>query len=159
MANINRFILAGNLVNDPELKYTPGGTAICTATLAYNDKWKDKKTGEQKNESSFFDLKIFGESAERFQKWYSKGDNLLIEGKLKQESWTDKTTQQKRSKFVVMVESSNSLSRAKGESDSSPRSQASKPQSRPPAPQKPLPNPIAQDGSVGGVDDDNQIPF
>ena len=105
MRGFNRVILAGNLTRDPEMRYTPKGLAIASFGLAVNRSWKDAETGELKEEVTFVDIDIFGKSAEAVAQYMKKGRPILIEGRLKLDSWDDKQTQQKRSKLKVVAES------------------------------------------------------
>ena len=104
MANFNKVILAGNLTRDPELRYTPKGTAIANITLAINRTWKSE-TGEMKEEVSFVDVDVWGRQAEVIAQYMKKGRPLLVEGRLKQDTWEDKNTNQKQSKLKVVLES------------------------------------------------------
>ena len=115
MASFNKVILAGNLTRDPELRYTPKGTAVARFTLAVNRVWKTE-TGENKEEVSFIDVDAFGRSAENIGKYMKKGRPLLVEGRLKQDTWEDKTTQQKRSKLMVVLESFSFIDSNRGDS-------------------------------------------
>lgn len=101
--NFNKSILLGNLVRDPELRYTPKGTAVCQIGLAVNRKWKSE-SGEMKEEVSFIDCEAFGKTAETIGQYCKKGRPLLVEGRLKQDSWQDKQSGQNRSKLKVIVE-------------------------------------------------------
>lgn len=103
MPSFNKVILCGNLVRDPELKYTPKGTAICRIGLAVNRTWTDQG-GEKKEEVTFVDCDSFGKTAETIQKYLTKGKPLLVEGQLKLDTWTDKATNQPRSKLGVIIE-------------------------------------------------------
>lgn len=103
MANFNKVILAGNLTRDPELRYTPKGTAIAKFGLAVNRVWKNE-AGESKEETMFVDLDAFGRQAETLAQYMKKGSPLLVEGRLKLDQWDDKQTGQKRSKLGVVVE-------------------------------------------------------
>lgn len=103
MANFNKVILAGNLTRDPELRYTPKGTAIARITLAINRNWRTE-TGEQKEEVTFVDVDAFGKQAETIGQYLKKGRPLLVEGRLKYDTWDDKQTGQKRSKLGVVLE-------------------------------------------------------
>jgi len=102
--NYNHVTLAGNLTRDPELKYTPKGTAICAFTIAINRKWKSD-SGEEKESVAFIDHKAFGKTGEAIAKYLKKGQPIFTVGRLDQENWDDKATGQKRSKLVVVVES------------------------------------------------------
>ena len=103
MANFNKVILAGNLTRDPELRYTPKGTAIAKFGLAINRSWRTD-AGENKEEVTFVDLDAFGKQAETIGKYLRKGRPLLVEGRLKLDQWDDKQTGQKRSRLGVVLE-------------------------------------------------------
>src|SRR5476651_1583032 len=103
MANFNKVILAGNLTRDPELRYTPKGTAIAKITLAINRTWKNE-AGEAKEEVTFVDVDAFGRTAENIGQYFKKGRPILVEGRLRYETWEDKQTSQKRSKLGVVLE-------------------------------------------------------
>ena len=115
MANYNRVILAGNLTRDPELRYTPNGTAVASFAIAVN---RTYKTGdEKKEETSFFDITFFGRRAEVVGEYLSKGRPILVEGRLQQRRWeTDEG--QKRSKVEVIGESFEFLGSNRGGSES-----------------------------------------
>jgi single-strand DNA-binding protein len=104
MANFNRVILAGNLTRDPELRYTPKGTAIASFGLAINRKWKSE-TGEAKEEVTFVDIEAWDRQAEVIAQYFKKGRPILVEGRLKFDQWEDKNTHQKQSKLKVRLES------------------------------------------------------
>lgn len=104
MANFNKVILAGNLTRDPELKYTPKGTAVAGFGLAINRKWKSE-TGETKEEVTFVDIEAFGRQAEVVSQYLKKGRPLLMEGRLRLDQWEDKNTHQKQSRLRVVLES------------------------------------------------------
>jgi single-strand DNA-binding protein len=103
MASFNKVILAGNLTRDPELRYLPKGTAVAQFSLAVSRKWKSE-SGEAKEEVSFIDIEAFGRQAEVIAQYMRKGRPLLMEGRLKLDTWEDKTTQQKKSKLRVVLE-------------------------------------------------------
>ena len=103
MANFNRVILAGNLTRDPELRYTPKGTAIASFGMAINRRWKSE-TGEMKEEVTFVDVESFGRQAEVVSQYMKKGRPFLVEGRLRLDQWEDKNTHQKQSKLKVVLE-------------------------------------------------------
>ncbi len=105
MANFNKVILAGNLTRDPELRYTPKGTAVARITLAVNRTYTSGEGGEKKEEVSFVDVDVWGRQAEVISQYMKKGRPLLVEGRLKQDTWEDKHTKQKQSKLKVVLES------------------------------------------------------
>lgn len=124
MANFNKVILAGNLTRDPELRYTPKGTAIAKIGLAINRTWKTE-TGETKEEVTFVDVDAFGKTAEIIGQYLKKGRPILVEGRLKLDTWDDKQTNQKRSRLGVVLESfqfmDSGRSEAGGGAPSAPR--------------------------------------
>jgi len=103
MASFNKVILAGNLTRDPELRYTPKGTAIARLGIACNRKWKSE-TGEMKEEVTFVDVDAFGKTAETIGQYLKKGRPILIEGRLRYDTWEDKQSGQKKSKLGVVLE-------------------------------------------------------
>src|SRR5436190_16781823 len=114
MASFNKVILAGNLTRDPELRYTPKGLAIAKIGLALNRTWKNE-AGETKEEVTFVDVDAFGRQAEVIGQYLKKGRPLLVEGRLKLDTWEDKNTHQKVSKLRVVLESFSFLdSRGEG---------------------------------------------
>lgn len=99
MANINVVILVGNLTRDPELRYTPGGTAVTTLGLAVNNR---RKVGDEwKEEPCFVDVKVFGRMAETCSEYLSKGRQVAVEGRLSYSKW--EKDGQTRSKLEVMA--------------------------------------------------------
>jgi len=104
MANFNKVIIAGNLTRDPELRYTPKGTAVVRMGMALNRTWKNE-SGESKEEVTFVDVDVWGRQAEVIAQYMRKGRPLLVEGRLKLDSWEDKNTHQKQSKLKVVLES------------------------------------------------------
>ncbi|MEZ6093294.1 MAG: single-stranded DNA-binding protein [Pirellulaceae bacterium] len=98
MASFNRVILLGNLTRDVELKYTPSQVAIAKIGLAVND--RVKKQNEWVDETTFVDITFFGRTAEVASEYLSKGSSILVEGRLRYESW--ESDGQKRSKLVVI---------------------------------------------------------
>jgi single-strand DNA-binding protein len=151
MANFNKVILAGNLTRDPELRYTPKGTAIARIGMAINRTWKTE-TGETKEEVTFVDVDAFGRQAEVIAQYMKKGRPLLIEGRLKLDQWEDKNTHQKQSKLKVMLEAFSFLdSRGSGDGGSSdsqrtrPPAPGTPPAAAGPEPSEPEPPPAEQD--------------
>src|SRR5688500_5185396 len=123
MASFNKVILVGNLTRDPELRYTPKGTAVAKIGLAVNRTWKSD-TGETKEEVTFVDVDVFGRTAENVGQYMRKGSPILIEGRLRLDQWEDKQTQQKRSKLGVVAETVQflgSANRGEGSGAGAPR--------------------------------------
>lgn len=87
---INKVILVGNLGADPEVKYTAGGTAIGTLSVATSEQWKDKQSGEQQERTEWHRVKLFGRLAEIAGEYLKKGRQIYIEGSLRTDKYTDK---------------------------------------------------------------------
>jgi single-strand DNA-binding protein len=100
MASYNRVILLGNLTRDPEMKYIPSGTAVTNFGLAMNERYTDRQTGEQKENTCFVDVEAWGRQAEVANEYLSKGRPVFIEGSLKFDSW-EADDGSKRSKLSV----------------------------------------------------------
>ena len=101
MASFNRVILVGNLTRDIELKYTPGGTAVTDIGMAVNDRRKNAN-GEWVDETTFVDVTLWGRTADVASEYLGKGSAILVEGRLKLDTW--ETEGQKRSKLRVVCE-------------------------------------------------------
>ena len=113
--SFNRVILAGNLTRDIELRETPGGASVADAGLAVND--RRKQGDDWVDETSFIDLTIWGRTAENAAEYLSKGSPILIEGRLKQDSWQNEQGE-KRTKLKVVVDRLQFLSNGNGEKTS-----------------------------------------
>ena len=92
--SFNRIILVGNLGRDPELRYTPQGTPVCSFTLATNERRKDR-AGENQDVTTWFRVTLWGRQAETASQYLSKGRPVYIEGRLRVEEWTDKDGKQR----------------------------------------------------------------
>lgn len=110
-ASFNRVVLVGNLTRDPELRYTPSGTAVTELGLAMNDRRKNAN-GEWIDETTFVDVTLWARQAEVANEYLSKGSSVLIEGRLKLDTW--ETDGQKRSKLRVVGERMQMLSGSSG---------------------------------------------
>ncbi|GAB4175066.1 MAG: hypothetical protein Fur0032_14810 [Terrimicrobiaceae bacterium] len=103
MANLNKVMLIGNLTRDPEVKYTPKGTAVTDIGLAVNRIY-NSEGGERREETTFIDVVLWGRTAEIVGQYCKKGSPLFVEGRLQMDTWDDKQTGQKRSKLRVVGE-------------------------------------------------------
>jgi single-strand DNA-binding protein len=103
MASFNKVMLMGNLTRDPEIKYTPKGTAIADIGLAVNRSYTTE-SGEKREEVTFVDVTLWGRVAEIVGEYCKKGRPLFVEGRLQLDTWDDKQTGQKRSKLKVVGE-------------------------------------------------------
>ncbi len=158
MANFNKVILAGNLTRDPELRYTPTGVAIAKFGLAINRTWKNE-AGETKEEVCFVDVDAFRRQAEVIAQYMRKGRPILVEGRLKLDTWEDKNTHQKQSKLKVHLESFSFIDSKGTEggappSPDAPRRPAAAPAAASPAAKPPEP----PEGDAPPVEEDD-VPF
>jgi single-strand DNA-binding protein len=87
--SFNKIILVGNLGRDPELRYTPQGTPVCSFTMATNERRKDK-TGEMQDQTTWFKITLWNRQAETAAQYLTKGRPVYIEGRLRVEEWTDR---------------------------------------------------------------------
>ena len=87
---INKVILVGNLGNDPETRYMPSGSAVTNLSVATSRSWKDKQTGEQREETEWHRVAMFGRLAEIAAEYLRKGSQVYLEGRLKTRKWQDK---------------------------------------------------------------------
>lgn len=101
MANYNRVVLVGNLTRDIELRETPSGASVADASIAVND--RRKQGDDWVEETSFVDLTLWNKTAQNAAEYLSKGSPILIEGRLKQDSWENESGE-KRTKLKVVVE-------------------------------------------------------
>lgn len=150
--NYNKVIIAGNVTRDPELKYLPNGNAVVNFTIAINRKWKTEQ-GEEREEVAFVGCNAFGKTAEAIGKYVRKGSAILCEGRLRQDTWEDKTTKEKKSKTYVGVDHWQFCG-PKQDGDDKPRAAA-------PAP-TPAPAPVAAPTpEAGGAPEpeDDPLPF
>lgn len=90
MASVNKVIIVGNLGRDPEMKYLPSGDAICSITVATTDTWKDKASGEKKEQTEWHRITFFGKLAEVVGQYVKKGSAIYVEGSLRTRKYTDK---------------------------------------------------------------------
>jgi len=157
MASFNKVIIAGNLTRDPEMRYTPKGTAVASFGLATNRKWKTE-TGEMKEEVTFVDIDAFGRQAEVIAQYMKKGRPLLVEGRLKLNEWEDKNTHQKVSKLRVVLESFSFIDSNRGESAMASEAQRTRTGAAPAAPagSTPVADPAVPEAPAAEEDD---VPF
>ncbi|HPE73938.1 MAG TPA: single-stranded DNA-binding protein, partial [Candidatus Competibacter sp.] len=104
MASVNRVILIGNLGKDPEIRYTPDGMPIAVASLATTDTWKDKATGEKKENTEWHRLVFFNKLAEIVGQYLKKGSQIYASGSLRTRKWTDQTGIERYTTEIVVNE-------------------------------------------------------
>jgi single-strand DNA-binding protein len=157
MASFNKVVLVGNLTRDPELRYTPKGTAIAKIGLAVNRVWTNE-AGEKKEEVTFVDVDVFGRTAENVGQYMRKGRPILVEGRLKLDQWDDKQTGQKKSKLGVVAENVQFLGSSKdGESGGGGAPAA--PRAARPAPAAAPSAPPAEPVEGDGPPESDDVPF
>ena len=103
MPNLNKVQLMGNITRDPEVRYTPKGTAVTDISLAINRSF-NSDDGERREETTFVDITFWGRQAEVIGEYMKKGRPLYVEGRLQLDSWEDKTSGQQRSRLKVVGE-------------------------------------------------------
>jgi single-strand DNA-binding protein len=101
MASINKVILIGNLGRDPEVRYTPGGAAICNVTIATSRNWKDKNSGEKMEETEWHRVVFYDRLAEIAGEYLKKGRSVYVEGRLKTRKWQDKEGQDRYTTEII----------------------------------------------------------
>ncbi len=154
MASYNKVILLGNLTRDPELRYTPKGTASARLGMAVNRSYKTE-TGETREEVTFVDIDAWGKQAELIAQYLRKGNPLFVEGRLKLDQWDDKTSGQKRSAIRVVMENFQFVGgRAEGRPTGGPPSSG---QSAPASPAAPAAG--GDSGHDGPPPEEDDVPF
>jgi single-strand DNA-binding protein len=150
MASFNKVILLGNLTRDPEVRYTPKGTAVTDLGLAVNRTYT-ADNGEKREEVTFVDVTFWGRTAEVAGEYLKKGRPVFVEGRLQLDSWDDKTSGQKRTKLKVIGENMQMLGapRGGGGSGGDEESSGGSRASRPAPPPKAAPS----------APDEDEIPF
>ncbi|EBM6917545.1 single-stranded DNA-binding protein [Salmonella enterica subsp. enterica serovar Muenchen] len=99
---VNKVILVGNLGQDPEVRYMPNGGAVANITLATSESWRDKQTGEMKEQTEWHRVVLFGKLAEVAGEYLRKGSQVYIEGQLRTRKWTDQAGVEKYTTEVVV---------------------------------------------------------
>ena len=134
MASVNKVILIGNLGRDPELKYTPGGNAVCNFTLATNERWVDK-SGAKQERTEWHRIVVWGKQAEICGQYLKKGRQAYIEGSLTTREWNDKDGN-KRTTTEVRVQRVQMLgSRGEGGAEGAVKGEMASPQFSEPDPE------------------------
>src|SRR4029453_853850 len=104
MASVNKVIIVGNLGRDPETRYATSGSAICNITVATSRQWKDKATGEKKEETEWHRVVFYDRLAEIAGEYLKKGRPVYVEGRLKTRKWQDKEGQDRYTTEIVAEE-------------------------------------------------------
>ena len=166
MASLNKVILIGNLGKDPETRYAPSGDAICNITVATSETWKDKNTGEKKEQTEWHRVVFFGRLAEIAAQYLRKGSQIYVEGRLQTRKWQDKEGQDRYTTEIRGDEMKMLGSRqGAGGGDASARQydaggyDSPPPPSRPAAAPQSAPAKAPAKGGGGFGDFDDDIPF
>jgi single-strand DNA-binding protein len=171
MASVNKVILIGNLGRDPEVRYTPSGSAVCNVTLATTRNWKSKESGEKVEETEWHRVVFYDRLAEIAGEYLKKGRSIYVEGRLKTRKWTDKDGAEKYTTEIIAQEM-NMLGSREGmgggaggssEDDGGGYSERSAPAPRAAPASRPAPQaaarPAPQKSSTGFDNMDDDIPF
>ncbi len=168
MASVNKVILVGNLGRDPEVRYSPEGAAVCNISIATTSQWKDKTSGEKREETEWHRVVMYNRLAEIAGEYLKKGRAVYIEGRLRTRKWQDKETGADRYSTEILADQMQMLGGREGSGegganygggydDAPPRPQ--RPSTAPrPASTRPTSEPAA--GGAGNLADmDDDIPF
>ena len=170
MASVNKVILIGNLGRDPEVRYTPSGSAVCNVTLATTRSWKGKDSGEKQEETEWHRIVLYDRLAEIAGEYLKKGRSIYVEGRLKTRKWTDKDGAEKYTTEIIAQEMNMLGSRegmgggaGGGEEDGGGYSERSAPAPRSAPAARSAPQsaarPAPQKASTGFDNMDDDIPF
>jgi single-strand DNA-binding protein len=170
MASVNKVILIGNLGRDPEVRYTPSGSAVCNVTLATTRNWKSKESGEKVEETEWHRVVFYDRLAEIAGEYLKKGRSIYVEGRLKTRKWTDKDGAEKYTTEIIAQEMNMLGSRegmgggaGGGEEDGGGYSERSAPAPRSAPAARSAPQaaarPAPQKSSTGFDNMDDDIPF
>ncbi len=129
---INKVIIVGNLGQEQETRYMPSGSAVTNFTVATNESWKDKQTGEQKDRTEWHRVAMFGRLAEVAAEYLRKGSQVYIEGKLRTRKWQDRDGKDRYTTEIIADEMQ--MLGGRGGGGSAPMSTDSAPASAPPQP-------------------------
>lgn len=117
--SLNHTTLAGNLTRDPQLRFLANERCVASFGVANSRRYKTS-SGEPKEETLFMDCEAWGQTAEHIGKYFGKGKPIIVEGRLRQDTWTDKETNKQRSKAVLVVDRFHFVPDGKGKADGAP---------------------------------------
>lgn len=156
MASFNQFIGIGNVGRDPDVKHTASGETVANFSIAMNERWKDKTTGEMKEHTEWMRCSAFGRTAEVVEKFVGKGKLVQVSGSLRTRSWTDKENTE-RQNTELRVSSLVLLGDRSGGEDPGAAPREERPRAEAPARQA---APKSTGGGSSGFDDfEDDIPF
>src|SRR5690606_35151078 len=149
MASVNKVILVGNLGRDPETRFSPDGAAICNLSLATTSQWKDRATGERREEVEWHRVVFYNRLAEIAGEYLKKGRSIYVEGRIKTRKWVDKETGQDRYSTEIIADQMQMLG---GRDDDGGQREA--PQRQPQQTRQPEQQPKRQADSIYDMADD-----
>ena len=144
MTELNKILMIGRLTRDPELRYTPGGAAVAEFRLASNHTYRTRDN-EKREEVCFVDVSLFGRSAETAKQYLAKGREVLVEGRLKFDTWEGQDGQ-KRSKHTILADRFQFIGGREGRSSA-------------PADPESFDAPSHGSGQAAPVADEDDLPF
>lgn len=163
---VNKVIIVGTLGNDPEVKYSASGSAIANLSVATSEQWKDKQTGEKKEQTEWHRVVIFGKLAEVAAEYLRKGSQVYIEGQLRTRKWTDSNGVDKYTTEIVIPQMGGVMQMLGGKRDDSGQQQRQQSGQQPqggwgtnPQQQQPPKQQSPQGGNEPPMDFDDDIPF
>ncbi len=163
---VNKVIIVGTLGNDPEVKYSASGSAIANLSVATSEQWKDKQTGEKKEQTEWHRVVIFGKLAEVAGEYLRKGSQVYIEGQLRTRKWTDSNGVDRYTTEIVIPQMGGVMQMLGGKRDDSGQQQRQQSGQQPqggwgtnPQQQQPPKQQSPQGGNETPMDFDDDIPF
>jgi single-strand DNA-binding protein len=160
MASVNKVILIGNLGRDPEVRYTPSGSAVCNISVATTRNWKSKESGERVEETEWHRVVFYDRLAEIAGEYLKKGRPVYVEGRLKTRKWQDKDGVEKYTTEIIAEQMQLLGSReGMGEADAGATARERDEGGARAAPQRSAAKPSAAKTSTGFDDMDDDIPF
>ncbi|HUH60113.1 MAG TPA: single-stranded DNA-binding protein [Candidimonas sp.] len=158
MASVNKVILVGNLGRDPEVRYSPDGAAICNVSIATTSQWKDKASGEKREETEWHRVVFYNRLAEIAGEYLKKGRSVYVEGRLKTRKWQDKDTGADRYSTDIVADQMQMLGGREGEPGGGEYNQAPAP-ARAARPAQPRPAAPQASPAANLADMDDDVPF
>lgn len=160
MASVNKCIIVGNCVRDPEMKTFPSGDQIANVTIATSEKWRDKNTGESKEATEFHRVVFRAKLAEVVEKYVRKGSPVYVEGSLKTRSWEKDGVKQYATEIhATSMQMLGGKPQGEGADQGYGGNSSQRQPARTPAPQRQAPAPQYHQAASGFDDMGDSIPF
>lgn len=157
--SVNKVILIGHLGRDPEVRYMPSGNAVANVTLATNETWKDRQTGENQERTEWHTVVFFGKLAEIAGEYLRKGRQIYIEGSLRTRKWQDKNGQDRYTTEIIANDMQMLGSRGETSANFEPREPSEPRPAQTPAPSSHKPAEQPSQGTALDNEFDDDIPF